>query len=341
MNMATPKLSLFQAVRGRDGERLAQGVLRYLLTNDHAFRQSFCAWADFLGDCVRIDEEQWSGDLRHDLVLTFADGRRHAVELKLWADLTPNQRASPASMDLWILPARHRELGGDCVPRDRVRTWESLIEDVASTSEFARVLLDGFADFAWTGDSLTVEQLRADVRRWWVGDDDEGAWRTSWFLKGCAGRVEEFGLRSSASSQRIHERSCGYWGTYLKRSGADESWKEWLWLGFLFTVDAHGELTKHELVLGLMKNAAERLPQFGEARPDWYPDDGGGSMPKVIRIPSNDGMWTAEDFLDAVRQPLAAFVGCLPSLQTDHGGSVPGPTGRSSTSKLAQETQDP
>ena len=69
MNSETPKLSLFQAVRGRHGERLAQGVLRYLLTNDQAFRNSFCTWAGFPGDCTRIDEEQCSGDLRHDLVL--------------------------------------------------------------------------------------------------------------------------------------------------------------------------------------------------------------------------------------------------------------------------------
>lgn len=331
MNMATPKLSLFQAVQGRHGERLAQGVLRYLLTNDHAFRQSFCAWAGFPGDCTRIDEEQCSGDLRHDLVLTFADGRRHAVELKLWADLTSNQRANPASMDLWILPARHRERGGACVPRDRVRTWESLLEDVASRSELAQLLLDGFADFAWTGDAMTVEQLRADVRRWWVGDDDDGAWRTSWFLKGCVGRVEDFGLRASASSQRIHERSCGYWGTYLKRSAADESWKEWLWLGFLFTVDALGVLTKFEFVLGLMKNAAQRLPQLGEPRPSWYPDDGGGSMPKVIRIPSKNGVWTTEDSLDAVRQPLEAFMTCHSSPPIDHGGPSSSPAGRSSS----------
>jgi hypothetical protein len=117
MNSEAPKLSLFQAVQGRHGERLAQGVLRYLLTNDHTFRSSFCSWAGFPGDCARIDEEQCSGDLRHDLVLTFADGRRHAVELKLWADLTPNQRASPAGLRSWpatsLAPSLQTELQTD------------------------------------------------------------------------------------------------------------------------------------------------------------------------------------------------------------------------------------
>ena len=163
---------------------------------------------------------------------------------------------------------------------------------------------------------MSLEQLRADVRRWWVGDDDTTS-RTSWFLKGCVGRVEELGLRGSSSSRLIHERSCGYWGTYLKHADTSNSWKEWLWLGFLFTVDIQGELTNFESVLGLMKNAAERLSQFGEPRPSGYPDDGGGSMPRVIRIPSKDGAWTTEDVLGALRVPLAAFAACVGSLPSD------------------------
>lgn len=99
--------TLIECVADRTGERLIQGLLRFLLDNDADFAKAFCSWAQWPASVKTVREEWPQGCHRHDLVVTLENGLRRNVELKLWAGLTESQSRDSQAIDLFIVPERY------------------------------------------------------------------------------------------------------------------------------------------------------------------------------------------------------------------------------------------
>lgn len=65
---------IFLCVEERRGERFVQGLLRFALCSDDAFREAVCEWLGW-SPCTQVDEEVVQGAHRHDLVMELADAQ--------------------------------------------------------------------------------------------------------------------------------------------------------------------------------------------------------------------------------------------------------------------------
>jgi hypothetical protein len=264
--------TLIECTEMRKGERLVQGVLLFLLTNDQPFRRAFCEWAGWPRELRHIAEEKREGAHRHDLYFEFDDGSKRNLELKLWAGPTERQSADPESIDLFLVPERYQSSGCSPFPAKKLRHWEDFKEAVVKRSPFAQRLLQGFDTYAWTGGSIERRALKTEVELWWAGKDCE--WRGTWFLRGCADCAAKLGLRYNLSARLRRADRLGYWGYYLKSSRFPEKAGFWLWFGFIFQTNDHNSVEELELILQVPRALEARLG-MRPVIPAWYKEDWG------------------------------------------------------------------
>ena len=291
------RVSIFQCLVARPGERFVQGLLQFLLQNDPDFAAAFCRWAGWSGCFLSSHEEEREGIHRHDLVIHLDGNQQKKVELKLWAGLTTSQRKDPGSIDLFIVPARyHTQL-----PAHKTKTWESFQQEVVSASSLARTLFFEMDDFAWTGGSVPVARLKHEIETWWAGSDTD--WRGGWFLKGCNEQAKKLKLGATSANRLYPKRRVGYWGYYLKTK---ERSKLWLWNGFVFSVGDRGDLKNHVFVLQISESAKRRVAKHETVIPDWYPWSEGKTG---ILIQPFDGRYAVSDWWDKCEGLLREFGG--------------------------------
>lgn len=290
--------TLIECVADRTGERLIQGLLRFLLDNDADFANAFCSWAQWPASVTTVREECADGCHRHDLVLTFENGQRRNIELKLWAGLTDSQSRDSQAIDLFIVPERYS--GG--VPRDKAKSWESLNRNVVSKSALAKRILAGFEEYTWTGGSLPLATLQREVQNWI--DGTEADWRGRWFLKGCNDCLDDhdLNLHPSNATKLLPEERLGYWGYYLRRP-VDQGTDRWLWNGIIFSYKASLEVA---YIVQISQELSRLLGCRRKVMPPWYPREHGATG---VRIEAQDGIFSVEGWWNQVGDVLKEYDG--------------------------------
>jgi len=267
--MANRPADFFECCAGRESERLVQGVLRFLLMNDPAFRQEFCRWAGWQQQFNRFDEDVSEGDRRHDLLAKNSAGDRKRVELKLWARFTEGQRAAPGTIDLLILPETRlhevKVMFGERTPR--LKTLEDLEQLGQSTGGPPAMLLQGLGNYAATGNEVKIDRVLAEARAWKAGQASDGPSLTYAFLRKCLAEAEGLGLQRSTTSRFGGTQP--YCGCYLiSRPGGERC--ESVWMGFIFDSDAAGEITRHAFVLFAVDGALAEVSELNTRPASWY-----------------------------------------------------------------------
>jgi hypothetical protein len=223
------KQSFIELINGREHEYLLQGILLYFLQKDNYFLLPFCDWFNIILEEKNppVYEESKDGENRYDIQIGDGPTSKN-IELKLWADFTPNQIKNIETIHGILLP--HQRMNDPIINElkakgAKIKTWEDFIEKFLKPNyPVAYEIFYGLCDYWNLGEFASREDIAKEAKNWLEG-------KSSVKHPGTA-------LLSSITSGAKWVANASpkghFWGRYLHPKD-DLHLEYWLWLGFVFS----------------------------------------------------------------------------------------------------------
>lgn len=238
--------SLFNEISGGRPEHVAKGALVYLLRRDRALRSAIvdhCGRTGFDVDNAEVWPEVPEGEngWRADIVMTEPGGKSIALELKLGAPFTANQREALADGEVALVIAPDRNVSLALSHGTKVMTWKELLAKVSVSdppSAAAALLLGEAAEsFGWYLETITAQEIQSDAAAMFdlkVGEDRD--WSQSYrFINQVHAHLESMvphGCYTPSERRMAPNRKYAHYGYYFSlRPSTRKKTSHQCWIG--------------------------------------------------------------------------------------------------------------